>query len=100
MSDALNGITRKPAFWIAYALLALVSRVVAARSFRSRMPLVNLDIKMSRARGDRERAQRLAQKLKLAPAEARARPRASTTTARTQNYVELEGGGKRRVRAS
>ena len=40
---------RRPAFWVAYAALALAALFVAARLFPLAIPLVNLDIRMTRA---------------------------------------------------
>ncbi|HEY2816135.1 MAG TPA: type II CAAX endopeptidase family protein [Casimicrobiaceae bacterium] len=85
-------MTRRPLFWIAYCALSLVALFVAARLFPLAIPLVNLDIKM-------ERAQALAQgeavgkRYGLAPPDARAAARFSHDS-HTQNYVELEGGGR------
>jgi hypothetical protein len=87
-----NGLTRKPAFWIGYALLAAVALVVAWGLFPAAIPLVNLDIRLGRDDAIAQ-ARRLAEKLDLAPAEAHAAARFGHDRA-AQNYVELEGGGK------
>jgi hypothetical protein len=89
----LTGVTRKPAFWIAYAIAAALALVVAARLFPFAIPIVNLDVTMSRSEAVAA-ARTLADKLRLAPADARAAARFSHD-ATTQNYVELEGGGKK-----
>lgn len=86
------GLTRKPAFWVAYAVLALSALAVAWQLFPAAIPLVNLDIRLGRDDAITQ-ARRLAAKLDLAPANARAAARFARDQA-TQNYVELEGGGK------
>ena len=85
-------ITRTPAFWIAYAVVAVAALVVAARLFPLAIPIVNLDVKMSRVEAIAA-ARAVAAKLHLAPEGARVAARFSHDGA-TQNYVELEGGGK------
>ena len=77
----VTAITRKPAFWIAYALASLVALAVAWRLFPLAIPLVNLDITMSRA--EAIAAARDARGAAAARARRRARaPRASRTTRR------------------
>ncbi|HXR56908.1 MAG TPA: CPBP family intramembrane glutamic endopeptidase [Casimicrobiaceae bacterium] len=88
----MTAITRKPAFWIGYAIVAIVALGVAARLFPLAIPIVNLDIAMSRDDAT-ARARALATKLSLAPEAARVAVRFSHDST-TQNYVELEGGGK------
>jgi hypothetical protein len=88
----LAGITRKPAFWIVYVAVALVALAVAATLFPRAIPIVNLDVTTSRAQAI-AKARDIADALHLAPATARTAARFSHDTA-TQNYVELEGGGK------
>ena len=83
---------RRRAFWIAYAALALVALFVAAQLFPRAIPIVNLDVKMSRVEAIAA-ARTLATKLHLAPQGARVAARFSHDST-TQNYVELEGGGK------
>src|SRR5690242_14051806 len=63
---ALTGITRKPAFWIAYALVAIAALALASRLFPIAIPIVNLDVKMSRADAIAA-ARALATRLHLAP---------------------------------
>jgi len=86
------GISRKPAFWIAYALVACAALGVAWRLFPLAIPIVNLEIRMDR-NGALDRALALAAEHSLAPADARSAAR-FTQDESTQNYVELEGGGK------
>jgi len=83
---------RKPAFWIAYAIAALLALAIAARLFPLAIPIVNLDVKVSRTEAIAS-ARALATKLHIAPAGARVAARFAHD-ATTQNYVELEGGGK------
>jgi hypothetical protein len=89
----LAGITRKPAFWIAYVVAAAAALAAAAWLFPAAIPIVNLDVTTSRSEAI-ARARTLAQRLSLAPAGARVAARFGHD-ATTQNYVELEGGGKR-----
>ena len=65
---------------------------VAWRLFPLAIPLVNLDITLSRADAV-ARAEAVAGELRLAPVDARSAARFAHDSA-TQNYVELEGGGK------
>ena len=44
----MSGITRKPAFWIAFALLSAAAGVYAWRYFPQALPIINLEVKMSR----------------------------------------------------
>ena len=88
----MKGITRRPAFWVAYALASALAIVVAARLFPDAIPLVNLDIKLSRTEAIAA-ARTTASRLHLAPDGARVAARFAHD-ATTQNYVELEGGGK------
>jgi hypothetical protein len=85
-------VTRRAAFWIAYATLAAIALGVAWRLFPLAIPLVNLDVTMSR-REALARAEELAAARKLAPEGARSAVRFSHDSS-AQNYVELEGGGK------
>ena len=91
-TSRMTGVTRT-AFWIAYAIAALLALVVAWRLFPLAIPIVNLDITMSRDEA-------IATARDARDAAARSRPTARARAARfahdatTQNYVELEGGGK------
>jgi hypothetical protein len=67
----LTGITRKPAFWIAYALVAIGALALASRLFPLAIPIVNLDVRMSRTEAIAA-ARALATRLHLAPEGARA----------------------------
>ena len=83
---------RRPAFWIGYVLLALVSLVVAWKLFPLAIPLVNLDITMSRDAALAQ-ARTLAVERGIVAADARAAAQFAHDDA-AQNYIELEGGGK------
>ena len=89
----MKGVTRRPAFWIAYALVAIAALAAASRLFPLAIPIVNLDVTMSRGEAIAA-ARALAAKLRLAPEGARVAARFAHDSD-TQNYVELEGGGKR-----
>jgi len=90
--NKLTAITRRPLFWIVYALLSLAALFVAARLFPLAIPLVSLDVKMGRTQALAQ-GKALGQLYALAPADARIAARFSHDS-HTQNYVELEGGGK------
>jgi hypothetical protein len=87
-----TALTRRPAFWIAYAVAAVIAAAIAWRLFPLAIPLVELDIRLARAEAI-ARAETIAAKLGLAPRDARAAARFAHDDA-VQNYVELEGGGK------
>jgi hypothetical protein len=88
----VNGVTRRPAFWIAYALLAAFALAVAWQLFPLAIPLVNLDITLARHDAVAA-AEARAAKLRLAPPGARSAARFEHDQT-LQNSVELEGGGK------
>ncbi|MFO1323387.1 MAG: CPBP family intramembrane glutamic endopeptidase [Burkholderiales bacterium] len=83
---------RKPAFWIAYALVAAAALALAWRLFPLALPLVSLEITMTRDQALAQ-AEALAGARKLAPPGARSAI-VFNQDAVAQNYVELEGGGK------
>ena len=85
-------VTRRPAFWVAYALLAASRWRSRGSSFRSRF---RSSISTSRLRVPRplRRREALAARMMLAPDGAQSAARFAHDGA-TQNYVELEGGGK------
>jgi hypothetical protein len=88
----MTGVTRRPAFWVAFAVLAALSLVLAWRLFPLAIPLVHLDITMARHEAV-ARAQALAMEKKLVAADARTAVRFRQDQG-AQNYIELEGGGK------
>jgi Type II CAAX prenyl endopeptidase Rce1-like len=88
----MTNLDRRPAFWIAYTILAIVSLAVAWRVFPEAIPIVHLDITMTRQQAV-EQARALASQFKLAPEDARTAV-VFNEDGTTQSYVELEGGGK------
>jgi FtsH-binding integral membrane protein len=90
----MTGITHKPAFWIAFAAISVMSAVFAWRFFPQALPLIKLDVKMTREDAI-DRASALAGKLDLAQLGAR-RAALFTHDGATQNFVELAAGGKPR----
>ena len=89
----MSSITRRPLFWIAYCALSVVALFIAARLFPLAIPLVNLDVRMERSQALAQ-GEALAERYGLAPTDARVAARFSHDS-HTQNYVELEGGGRR-----
>ena len=87
-----TGVTRTRAFWIAYAVASLAALAIAVRLFPLAIPIVNLDITTSRDEAIAT-ARTLASRFHIAPEGARVAARFAHD-ATTQNYVELEGGGK------
>jgi Type II CAAX prenyl endopeptidase Rce1-like len=90
----MTAITRKPAFWIAFAAISALSAVFAWRFFPQALPLIKLDVRMTRDDAI-DRAGALSGKFNLAPADAR-RAALFTHDGATQNFVELDAGGKPR----
>ena len=88
----MSPLTRKPAFWIAYVALAAAAVAVALKLFPVAIPLVNLDVRMSRAEA-LAAGEALNARLKLAPSESRSAVQFNHDGA-AQNYVELEAGGR------
>jgi hypothetical protein len=89
---AFTAFDRRPAFWVAYVVLAAASLAAALRLAPIAIPIVHLDITMPREAAI-DQAQRLATKYGLAPADARVAA-VFNQDEQTQSYVELEGGGK------
>ncbi len=83
---------RRALFWGAYMLVSLVALAVASRLFPLAIPILNLEVSMSRGAAE-ARAREIAAAEGLAPATARAAVRFNHDST-AQNYVELEGGGK------
>jgi hypothetical protein len=88
----LTRLTRRPAFWVAYAALALLCAVFARQLFPAAFPLVNLEIRLTQSEAA-AKAEALGRELRLAPEDARSVARFAND-ALVQNYVELEGGGR------
>ena len=82
---------RKPVFWVAFVVAALVGVAAAVHLFPVAMPFVTLDLKM-----DREAALAAARDLATrhgwGPEDPR-RAAAFRSSEMVQAYVELEGGG-------
>jgi hypothetical protein len=85
-------LTRRPAFWAAYVVVAATALAVAWRLFPLAIPAVHLDIKLGRADAI-AKAREIAEREPLLPGELRAAAQFTHDEA-VQNYVELEGGGK------
>ncbi|HTP47564.1 MAG TPA: type II CAAX endopeptidase family protein [Casimicrobiaceae bacterium] len=88
----MSGITRRPAFWIAFALVSAFSGALAWRYFPQAIPLINLEVRMSREDALAQAAA-IADRLHLAAPNARAAA-LFTHDGSTQNFVELDAGGK------
>jgi len=85
-------LDRRPVFWIAYGVLALACLALAWKLMPAAIPIVQLDITMTRAEA-LAKGEALAAERKLAPAGARSALVFNHDVV-AQNYVELEGGGK------
>jgi hypothetical protein len=85
-------MTKKPIFWIVITLVSALSFAFSWRFFTQAFPVLNVDISMSREAALAAATTR-AGALKLAPADARSAVRFNTDN-NTQNFIELEGGGK------
>jgi hypothetical protein len=88
----MTGATRNPAFWIAFALLSVIGGVYAWHYFPQALPLVNLEVKMTREEA-LKRAASIADRLHLIAPDAREAALFAHDGA-AQNFVELEAGGK------
>ncbi|HEY7944200.1 MAG TPA: CPBP family intramembrane glutamic endopeptidase [Casimicrobiaceae bacterium] len=88
----MNEITRKPAFWIAFAVVSALSAAFAWRYFPAALPMVNLDVKMTRGEALAQAAA-ISDRLDLAPPGAQSAVLFAHDGA-TQNFVELDAGGK------
>jgi len=85
-------MTRKPLFWVLFALLSTVGAVFAFKFFPRAYPIVNLDLRMDRQTALRQ-AEALAQRYHWGPD--RARVAASfDLDEEVQTFMELEGGGR------
>lgn len=83
---------RKPGFWVALTLGALVSAVVALRLFPLAFPILQLDLRMDR-QAALEAARQLAAREGVGPGEFR-EAASFSSDAEAQTFVELAGGGK------
>ena len=93
----MNGITRKPAFWVVYALVSLAALAVALRLFPLAIPIVNLDITMSRSEAAAA-ARALAARLSSSRPPMRARRCASTTMPRRRTTSSSKAAARARLR--
>ena len=83
---------RRPAFWLAFAALAVVAAVVAVRYFPRAFSIVALDITMDRERA-LDGARAIMTRDQLGPAAYR-QAASFALDNEAQTFVELEGGGK------
>ena len=86
-------MTRRPTFWIAFALLGLAGAATAIRLFSVALPSISVDITMDREATITEAAA-LAERYDWAPREARSAASFGQVDSEVQTYVELEGGGR------
>jgi len=85
-------MTRKPAFWIALALLGLAGSTLAFRLFPVAFPILSVDIRMDRE-GAMDQARELAVRFQWDPADFRQAASFGQLDPVFQTYMELEGGG-------
>ena len=83
---------RRPAFWLAFAALSVVSAVVAVRYFPRAFSIVALEITMDREQALAQAREVMARE-SLGPAGYR-QAASFTLDSEAQTFVELEGGGK------
>ena len=92
MSADAASFDRRPAFWVAYVALALAALALAWQLAPQAIPLIHLDITMTRDAAI-AKAETLAAERRLAPDGARTAIVFNHDES-AQNYIELEGGGK------
>ncbi len=88
----MTTLAQRPLFWLAYVALAAACMALAWKLVPQAIPLLQLDIRMSRADA-LAKAELLAAQRGLAPAESRSAI-VFNHDETAQNYIELEGGGK------
>lgn len=88
----LPRMLRRPAFWIAFGVFSLAAAVFTFKYFSTAFPLVSIDLQMNR-KDALDAARALAQKNAWPP---NTFDQAAEFNAdqETQNFIELEGGGK------
>ena len=86
-------MTRRPLFWTAFAVLAVLSATVGVRYFTVALPIVSLDITMDRATAEAEAA-RLSDLHGWGPEDARSAVSFGQVDTLAQPYIELEAGGR------
>src|SRR5258706_8115843 len=91
-------MTRKPAFWIAFALLSLFSAAFAVSNFSKAFPIVSLDLRIDRAAALRQ-ARALANENHWGPGGAFRQVASFGVDDTVKTFVELKGGGKDAFRA-
>lgn len=93
MSGPRSGaMDRRPAFWAAFVVISLACAALAWRLFPLAMPIVNLEVTMTRD-GAIAKARELAAARRLVLAGAR-EATVFNQDSLAQSYLELEGGGK------
>src|SRR5688572_7993947 len=95
MAKALQGITRKPGFWIFQVLLFFLCVFLSFRYYPKAFPLVDLSIKMSRTEA-LEKASSLSKLHRWGPTQEEGRVRETASfdvDSRTQTFIELSAGG-------
>jgi len=93
--DSIQGrrpLSRRPAFWVALALLGVAGTLTAVRLFPVAFPLLAVDIRMDRDSA-LEQGRVLADRFGWAPAGARQAASFGHLNPAFQTYMELEGGG-------
>lgn len=86
-------MTRRPVFWILFAVLGLAGAVTAMALFTVALPVVSLEIDMDRGAAIDEAAA-LADSRGWGPEDARSAASFGQVDPEVQTYVELEGGGR------
>lgn len=86
-------MTRRPGFWVVFAVLSAASVLVAVRLFPAAFPIITLDLVMDRETAVSE-AEALALRNGWDPPGARAAATFGQTDSEVQTYVELEAGGR------
>src|SRR5215470_10229706 len=87
---------RRPLFWVLFAALSLAAAIFTFRYFSTAFPLVSIDLQMNRQDALRA-ARHLAQKYEWPPS-GFSQAAEFNADQETQNFIELEGGGKPELR--
>jgi hypothetical protein len=83
---------RRPLFWVLFAALSLAAAIFTFKYFSTAFPLVSIDLQMNRQDALRA-ARELAQKYEWPPS-GFSQAAQFNADQDTQNFIELEGGGK------
>ena len=86
-------MTRRPLFWTAFAVVAVLSATVGVRYFTVALSIVSLDITMDRSTAEAEAA-RLSDLHGWGPGDARSAVSFGQIDSLAQPFVELEAGGR------